>query len=264
MAPFFVRTIVLTTLLLTASSCRRSGEPDESTLAVGVLGGPEQEVLDFVSAQNPKLGLRVVRYEDAERLRAAVKQREIAAASFETLIALEQTNPDPELGSAGTTVTLPLGFYSKRIKTLEQLAVGAVVALPSEGEPQSRAIHVLINAGLLSLPQELERALRLGDVQNPHRLDLRELPSNGLPRALEDAALVALDFGAAARLGLAPARHAIIREDGFTPFAQVLTARRSDLAATPAWLAELLAAYRAPAVKTFILEHFEDSVRRPW
>lgn len=253
--------LALVALLLATPSCSKR---DDAALVVGVLGGPEQEVLDFVSSQNPKLALRVVRYDDPQRLRRAVKEREVAAASFETHVTLNQTSPDPELGSAGTTITLPLGFYSKRIKTLEQLTVGSVVAIPVDPEPQSRALHVLVSAGVVGIAQEPERALRLADVQNPHRLQLRALPSAQLPRALEEGSLVGLDFGAAARLGLAPARHAIFREDGFSPFAQVLTVRRADAAVSPPWLTELVAAYRAPAVKSFILEHFEDSVRRPW
>jgi D-methionine transport system substrate-binding protein len=258
---FKIRLQIFVVLALALAACRR---PAEDSVVVGVLGGPEQEVLDFVRARNPNLKLRVVRYEDPQRLRAAVKAREIAAASFETHVALNQTNPDPELGSAGPMLTLPLGFYSRRVKALDGVVVGSVVAISADAEAQTRALLVLANSGLITVP-EVERPLRPADVLgNPHRLELRVLPSTELPRALEEGSLVALDYASAARLGLAPARHAILREDGFTPFAQVLTARRADLDTSPAWLTSLLAAYRTPAVKTFILEHFEDSVRRPW
>lgn len=73
---------------------------------------------------------------------------------------------------------------------------------------------------------------------------------------------VALSYGAAARVGLAPARSALAMEDGFSPCAQIFTVPKVERSSP--WLAQLLRAYRASAVKSFILRRFEDSVRRAW
>jgi D-methionine transport system substrate-binding protein len=239
--------------------------PKHPGLAVGVLGGPEAEVLEFVRSKHPELELNVVRYDRPSQLRAALKAGDLAAASFETGVTLHETNSDSDLDSAGLTLTLPLSFYSKRVKSLSEVGPGSVVAISSEPEAQSRALLLLFSSGLIGFPEELAARVRLADVTgNPHHFELRALPPNALGAALTDASLVALEYQAAAQLALAPARHALLMEDGFSPFAQVLTVRRSDLATPPAWLAKLRAAYYSPEVKTFILRQFEDSVRRPW
>jgi len=263
--PFFVGLVAVAGLVVAGFSSRRADASKPLGITVGVLGGPEAEVLEFVSSRRPDLDLQVVRYDDARSLRAAVKRGEVAAGSFETNASLHQTQPDPELGSAGTTLTLPLGFYSKRIKTLNELTAGAVIALPAEPEAQGRALLLLFHSGLVVIPEELGTAVRLTDVSAIlHQLELRPLPRERLASAFGEAALVGLEYATAAQSGLAPARHAILMEDGFSPYAQILTVRRADLATPPAWLGSLLDAYHSQQVKTFILEHFEDSVRRPW
>jgi YaeC family lipoprotein len=257
--------IAVSGLALVGFSSRHVSASKPSGITVGVLGGPEAEVLEHVGSRHPELDLHVVRYQDAHSLRAALKSAEISAASFETLASLDQTNPDPELASAGTTLTLPLGFYSKRIKSLNELTPGSVIALPAEGEAQGRALLLLYHSGLVDIPETLGSAVRLKDVLgNPHRLELRPLPTQQLTATFGEAALVGLDYAAAAKSGFAPARHAVLMEDGFSPYAQILTVRRADVSSSAVWLSQLLGAYRTPGVKTFILEHFEDSVRRPW
>ena len=130
---------------------------------------------------------------------------------------------------------------------------------------QGRALLVLYHYGLVGFDEALGPAVRLGDVQNsPRQVEVVAASEAALAAELARGSLVALEYASAQRLGLAPARDALAMEDGFSPFAQVLTVRRADLAAQPAWLTRLSSAYRSAAVKDFILRHFQDSVRRAW
>jgi YaeC family lipoprotein len=224
-------------------------------------------VLRFVAESAPELGLEVVRLATAPAIRAALRERELSVGSFETGPELLDAalNPSGKLVSAGQSVTLPLAFYSRKLRSLSELGPGSRVALPDHGDEQGRALLVLYHYGLLLFDEGLGPRVRLGDVRaNPRRLELVTRARSQLARELDDSALVGLGYDGATALGLAPAREALALEDGFSPFAQVLTVRREDRDARAGWLERFVRAYRAPAVKEFILRRYQDSVRRAW
>jgi D-methionine transport system substrate-binding protein len=237
--------------------------PGREPLRAGVLGGPEEEVLQFVAQSSPELGLEVVRRASATELRRALLERELSFGSFETVQELASAPESAKLVSAAPTITLPFGFYSKKLRTLSELSEGARVAIPDGALAQGRALLVLYHYGLVGFDEALGPAANLADVkQNPRRLQLVPTADAELAKRLEVDDLVALAFAAASELGLMPARRALAMEDGFSPCSQVLTSRRGDERSP--WLARVLAAYRTSAVKSFILTRFEDSVRRAW
>jgi D-methionine transport system substrate-binding protein len=250
-----------------ASSAPASGP---AALRVGVLGGVEEEVLRFVAGQNPTLGLSIERFARASDVRRALMAGELAFGSFENALELANAaeNGFSALVSAGTTVTLPLGLYSRRLRRLSELGPGSRVIVSEDPNEQGRALLVLYHYGLVGFAEELGPHARLKDVtSNQRQLELVPLPDNALAGRLETDDLVALSYRQAAQLGLAPARNGLALEDGFSPFAQVLTVRRETETRHPAgpdWIGRVLAAYHAPAVKDFILRRFEDSVRRAW
>ena len=86
-------------------------------LRAGTLGGVEEEVLRFVAASTPALGLKVVRLGAAREIRAALCARKLHIGSFETGpdLADPSVNPSGKLVSAGQGVTLPLAFYSRKL-----------------------------------------------------------------------------------------------------------------------------------------------------
>ena len=241
--------------------------PGPAPLRAGVLGGVEEEVLRFVASTTPALGLDVVVLPNADAIRAALRAGTLALGSFETALDLAnpQTNPGAALSCAGLSVTLPLGFYSKTLRSLSQLVHGSRVLLAAEPAEQARAMLVLYHYGLIGFDEALGPRVRLGDVTaNPRGLELVPLPRAVRMQQARDDDLLALDYQSAILLALAPARNALAMEDGFSPFAQVVTVRDEDRRQRPAWLERFLLAYHTPAVKQFILRRFEDSVRRAW
>jgi YaeC family lipoprotein len=238
-----------------------SAAPARTSLKVGVVGGPEAEVLAFVADQEPNLGLELVRFPNAARAREALRSREVDAASFESQV--ELVSSGQEFESAGLTVTLPLAFYSRRLRSLSELGEGSRVAISRAPLAQGRALLVLYHYGLVGFDEALGPSARLPDVtRNPRGIELVAVDDAALPAELDGAQLVALEYGPAAAAGLAPARRGLAMEDAYSPFAQVLTVLRGGRE-DPKVLA-LLTAYHSTGTKSFILNRFEDSVRRPW
>lgn len=242
-------------------------ESDTKHLRIGVIDGPEWEVLEFVRQENAHLHLELVRYPDDFSIRRALHDHEVDAASFESGVSVTTVaeNPAAERSSAGLTVTLPLAFYSKKLKSLGDLAPSARVVISTDPEAEGRALLLLHHFGFIEFNAALGPAVRLGDVEkNPHNLEILRRPSAELINALSHAELVALEYQAAKTAGLAPARNGLAMEDGFSPFAQVLTIQTQERVRLTPQLDEFWQAYHSSSVKKFIRVNFEDSVRRPW
>ena len=88
------------------------------------------------------------------------------------------------------------------------------------------------------------------------------MPTDKLVKALDTESLVTINYREATKAGLHPARDALGFEDSSTPYSSVLTIRTTDK--QQPWVAKLVSIYHSAEIKRFILERYQDSVRRPW
>ena len=84
--------------------------------------------------------------------------------------------------------TVPAGLYSEKHEKLEDVADGQSVGIPLDGSNKSRAIHVLVDAGWVTLRDDADEALLSeADIdENPHNLDIKPMDSANLSRSLPD------------------------------------------------------------------------------
>lgn len=245
--------------------------PASSSLRIGVLSGPHAEVMGYVGkllhAQGIDLQLEI--RPDAARLNEALANKQIDATSVQSAAALEADANRRKLpvAAAALTLTLPLGIYSRRVARLNDLPQGGRLAIPADGEARSRALILLHNYGLLTLREGAGLQASSRDVLSTRRgLRLVPLARPALQGSLSPDSRVAdaslLDFGSARAAGLQPARDSIGIEDARTPFADVLAVHRDNLQAP--WLRRLVGTYHSGPVAQFVLQRYQESVRRPW
>jgi len=255
-------------LALLLALAMRGASAASQTIHIGVNAGPQTEILQYLKPIAEKQGLDLVLVPIASDAQGAAElsSAQLEAICFDDGVAFERLKAKPEnaLSVAAQTVTLPIGLYSSHhIHKLQEVADGAQIALPNKPEQLSRALILLHNYGLIILRDNAGFAAGLRDVaHNPRHFRLQTFAPAALSAQLAHAELVALDFNAAARLNLAPARDGLGMEDGRSPYAGVLVVRSTDTHAP--WLRDLLAGYRSDSMQHFILTHFQDSVRRPW
>ncbi|KWZ31405.1 MetQ/NlpA family lipoprotein [Burkholderia anthina] len=244
-----------------------AAEAAAPAVRVGVTRGVHAQILDEVKRVAAARGLSVdvVEFDDASRIDTALADGRIDAASFEDAQQLAATRARKRyaLTEVAPTVTLPMAFYSRKLKRLNELQPGATVALPADPRGLARALVLLQNDTLVTLRENAGLHATLRDVTG-NRLGLKfvALRRDRLYAALDTAAFVAIDSDDAARFGLQPARDSISLEDARSPYANVLTVRDADRAKP--WVAQLVAAYHSDDVARFILTRYQDSVRRPW
>jgi YaeC family lipoprotein len=238
-----------------------------TTVRVGVTDGPQAEIMQQVEklAANHDLELEIVPYRNVESINRELAAGRLDAASFQDGAALdvELKGHGYSLVPAAQTVTLPMGLYSRKVRTVNALEYGATVAIPRSRPEAARALILLHNYGLIQFREGRGLKVTVHDItKNPRKLRFIELPANLLAGELDSVSVAAINYNEAAKAGLYPARDAIGMEDGRSPYAGVLTIRSADR--RQPWVGRLISAYRSDEIKRFILVRYQDSVRRPW
>jgi D-methionine transport system substrate-binding protein len=240
----------------------------QTTIRAGVTDGPQEEIMRQVKqlAVSQNLDIEIIPYvKKSGLINRALSSGKLDVASFQDAIALEADIKAHRyaLTQAALTVTLPMGIYSRKIKSLRALKPGVAVAIPRNSADKVRALRLLHIFNLIKLPGTFSLKGTVQDiVKNPFKLRFVEVQNDKLLRSLDTESLVTINYREATKAGLYPARDALGFEDSSTPYSSVLTIRTADK--QKPWVDKLVSIYHSLEIKRFILEHYQDSVRRPW
>lgn len=174
-----------------------------------------------------------------------------------------QTHRSKRLVSVGKTITTPMGVYSNRVKSLEELSDGATVAIPNDPTNGGRALLVLQKEGLIKVNPHAGLKAGPADVaENPKNLKFIELDAAQLPRSLDDVDAAVINTNYALEAGLRPTQDSIAIEGAESPYANLIVVRSEEKDAD--WVKTLVEAYHDDSVKAFIIEEFEGAVIPAW
>lgn len=262
------RTLSLLAFVVALSLSALPASAELEKLRVGATAGPHAEILEFVSEGARELGLEleVIEFSDYIAPNAALDEGDIDANSYQHQPFLDRQVRDRgyKLVSIAKTAVCPMGFYSRRIGHIDELADGATVAVPNDPANVGRALVLLESKGFIKLAEGVSyEASVLDIVENPKKLKIVEIEAPQLPRSLDDVDLGAVNVNYAVEAGLSPLEDALLIEDAATsPFANLLVVREADRD-RPAFQ-KLIAAYQTEAVKEFMLERFKGSFVPAW
>lgn len=244
-----------------------SAQANDKPLKIGVTAGPHAQIFEVVKkiAEKDGLKIQVVEFSDYVQPNAALAAGDLDANSYQHQPYLDNANKDRgyKLVSIGQTIIFPIGLYSKKFKSLDQIPNGARLALPNDPTNGGRVLLLLQAKGLIKLkPEAGLKATPLDVTDNPKKLKFIELDAAQLPRALDDADVAAVNTNFAIQAGLLPSRDAIAMESLKSPYANVIAVRAADKDSPV--LKKLLKAYQSDEVKQFIKTEFKDSVFAAW
>ena len=205
----------------------------QNIVRVGIMSGWPEEVMKVakeVAKEQYHLDLQIVAFNDYVLPNTALASGNIDANIFqhEPYLKAQIAARGFKLVAIGKTFVYPMGFYSKKISQLPLLRQGAIVALPNDPSNEARALLLLKRAQLISLREEASGAFSVRDIlANPKHLQFITLDAAQLPRALQDADLVALtnDYVSTAHLTIADA---LLKEDAHSPYANVIVVQAAD------------------------------------
>lgn len=123
-------------------------------LRVGVTAGPAAEILEQVVplAKAKGLDIQIFEFQDYIQPNAALDSGDLDANIFQTIPFMEQTIKDRgyHLSVAGKGFTLPMAFYSKKVKSFDQAPKGATVGIPNDRPWAAARFSCSKRAALLS------------------------------------------------------------------------------------------------------------------
>ena len=260
--------VALTVILAGCGDKKQSGSPatpapKKIILKVGATPVPHAEILKVVQPLLAKDGieLKIVEFTDYVRPNVALAEKELDANFFQHIPYLKQFAADRKLDLTYTvSVHLePMGVYSKKIKSLNELPSGAQVAIPNDPTNGGRALTILAQAGLIKLKEGAGIKATVKDVtENAKKLVIKELEAPLLPRALDDVAIAVINSNYALEAKLNPTHDALFIETKESPYANILTVRKGDESRPE--IVKLSQALTSPDVKKFIEDKYKGAV----
>ena len=258
-------------LLFTLGACTAPAEPEADnnsgeevvTVKIGATSVPHAEVLSFIKPELEQEGIEldIQEFSDWTQLNPSLAGKELDANYFQHVPYLETYNEGAgtDLVPIAKVHVEPLGVYSKKIASINDIPEKAVVAIPNDATNCGRALLLLQKAGLLTLKEGVGlTATPLDIAANPKQLQINELEAASLPRPLDEVDFAVINTNYALPAGLNPKADAIFIEDKDSPYANVLVVRAEDK--DSAALKKVAQALNNEAVKKFIEEKYEGAV----
>ncbi len=255
------------TLLAGAAIALLATGASAETIKIGVTPGPHAQILEAVKPIAAKKGLdiQIVEFSDYVVPNTALEAGELQANSFQHQPYLDNQVADRgyKIVSVGTTVNFPIGIYSKKFKSVDDLPAGSTVAIPNDPTNGGRVLLLLKDKGYIKLRDGVGFKPSVADItDNPKKLKIVEIDAAQLPRSLPDVAAAGINTNYAKEAGLDPVKDPILREDPKGPYVNVIAVRVQDK--DKPWVKTLVESYQSPEVKAFIDTTFKGSVLPSW
>lgn len=235
-------------------------------IKVGTIAGPEAELVEVAQKLAQKqygLQIKIIEFSDYNLPNEALQDGSLDANVYQHLPYLQAASKARgyDLEVLGKTFVYPTGFYSKKIKSLTDLADHALIAIPNDPSNEARALALLSKAGLITL-KDAQSASLSEIISNPKRLRFKELDAAQLPRILEDVDGAVINTTFAIPAGLNPIRDALFREDKDSPYANLIVVRRNNPKMDQ--LKQLVKALNSPEVEAKAQELFGEAAIAAW
>lgn len=221
-----MRILTYCVLLLSLVACNK---PSPNTLVIGAIAGPETELIETakeVAKNKYNLDIKIVAFNDYNLPNEALQDGSLDANVYQHLPYLQSAIAAHhyKIESIGRTFVYPVGIYSKKIKSLDQLPEKAMVAVPNDPSNEMRALQLLEKAHLITLKSTNNTGLQ--DIEsNPKNLQFKEMDAAQLPRILPDVDIAVINTSFALPAGLTPSRDALFTEDKDSPYANIIVIR---------------------------------------
>lgn len=232
-------------------------------LKVAATPVPHAEILNVVKPILAKDGvdLQIVEFTDYVRPNLATAEKEVDANFFQHKPYLDKFIAERglKLVSVASVHIEPMGVYSQKIKSLDELQSGNTVAIPNDPSNGGRALLILEKAGLIKLKDGAGINATIRDIsENPKNLKITEIEAPQLPRSLDDVTIAVINTNYALEAKLNPTKDALFIESKESPYANILVIREGD--ENRPEIKKLVAALTSPEVKKFIEEKYKGEI----
>ena len=203
------------------------------TIKMGTVAGPETEVMEVaarIAKEEYDLNVEIIEFTDYVTPNAALADGSLDANAYQHEPYMQAMVNDRgyDFAIAGYTFVYPIGAYSEKYDSIDELPDGAQIALPNDPSNEGRALILMHNEGLITLnaPTFLE-ATPIDIAENPRNFRFREIEAAQLPRVLPDVDMAFINNTFAQPAGLS-LDDALIKEGPESPYVNLIAVRGGD------------------------------------
>ena len=179
-----------------SSQASESGLKTVKIASVGSDADIWRHIAESEQAKKAGLKIEVQEINGGVPLNESVADGSVDANAFQSIGYLQGFNEanSNKLVPVGTTYIEPMGLYSKKVKSLNDLPNGAKVAIPDNPYNTTRALRLLESAGLIKLPSDFKDGTGTPSdiVENKKNLEFLLIDDTTSVRVLDDTDLIAI------------------------------------------------------------------------
>lgn len=195
--------------LLAVAGCASGGDAEEPAaetrgteadpVQLGVVGASEPYWAVFeAAAEEEGIYVDIVDFTEYTQPNPALSEGELDINQFQHILYLADYNVSAgdDLQPIGATAIYPLGLYSDKYESVEDIPEGETVIVPNDTTNQARGLLVLQSAGLIELKDGGSPFSTLEDVEDGSRVKVEGLDASLIGTSLPDvaAAIINNDF----------------------------------------------------------------------
>ena len=254
-----------------SSQASESGLKTVKIASVGSDADIWRHIAESEQAKKAGLKIEVQEINGGVPLNESVTDGTVDANAFQSIGYLQGFNEanSNKLVPVGTTYIEPMGLYSKKVKSLNDLPNGAKVAIPDNPYNTTRALRLLESAGLIKLPSDFKDGTGTPSdiVENKKNLEFLLIDDTTSVRVLDDTDLIAIGNTIALEGGLN-----VLKDSLFYEKADASTITSINVIAVKAENADkeeykkLVDLYHDPEIQKYISEKFAGTkveVKKP-
>ena len=218
-----------------AACAPTSGAAGDDVVTIGVVGKGDPQWAAFEEAAAEEgITIEIVDFSDYAQPNPATSEGELDLNQFQHIVYLADYNVSAgeDLTPIGSTAIYPLGLYSTKYDSVDDIPAGETVAVPNDASNQARALLVLQSAGLIELKSGGTIFSDLADIDEAKsKVEVTALEASLTPTSLPDvaAAVINNDFVADACLSF---EDAIAQHDpsdpNALPYVNIFATRAGD------------------------------------
>jgi D-methionine transport system substrate-binding protein len=238
------------------------------TIRVGIMSGEDEDVWRVVAANAAKQGLaiKITTFSDYTQPNEALSEHDLDANSFQ-----HKPYLDAQIKARGYTIVpvgftyvQPIGLYSRKVKSVADLPVGATIGVPNDPSNEGRALLLLQAQHLITLRADVGLLPTARDIDgNPKNIHIKELDAGIVGRAIGDLDAAVINTDWAVKAGIKIPQERIAQEPiAGSPYRNFLAVNAKDTNAP--WIHALVTSYQQPNVAAEILTVYHGVTIPAW
>lgn len=270
-----MKKILKAAVLAAAVTLASSAYADHTVVKVGVVGAYNAQ-WDTVNELLKKddIEVKLVKYSDYATPNRALNDGDIDLNAFQHKAFLKNDieRNGYKIESIGDTLITPLCVFNNKdkIKSMNEIKDGDIIAIPSDLTNGGRALKVLESAGLIKVNPDKGYTPTKADItEYVKKIELREVESGILARILPDVSAALINGGNAFTAHLDPSKDSIYQENldpkvnkAAAQLVNVIVARSEDKD-NPVYK-KVVDAYHTDAVADTLIEAYKGAFLPAW